>query len=213
MIPFTQDQFFEVFENYNQAVWPMQGFILALGLLAVVFATGRFRGGHFAVSLVLSFFWIWMGVVYHFRFFSTVNRAAFFFGGLFVLEGILFLLWGLFQGKILFRYRNDWRGLAGVMLLTYSILAYPLLGSALGHHYPVCPTFGLPCPTTLFTIGLLCWVEGKQVRGLLVIPLLWSLVGLGAAFSFRVFEDLGLLVAAGVGLLLLVKPGEMEESS
>ena len=42
------------------------------------------------VSLILSLFWIWMGIVYHLWFFSAINKAAIGFAAFFVLQGILF---------------------------------------------------------------------------------------------------------------------------
>jgi Family of unknown function (DUF6064) len=34
-IPFTVDQFYGVFTQYNQALWPVQVFLVALALAAV----------------------------------------------------------------------------------------------------------------------------------------------------------------------------------
>ena len=39
--------------------------------------------------------WIWMGVAYHMLFFSQINKAAYLFGALFILEGILLLNYAL----------------------------------------------------------------------------------------------------------------------
>jgi hypothetical protein len=63
MIPFTVDQFIEVFERYNLAVWPAQLFLYALGILAICLALQRKVDGGRIVSVILSLFWIWMGVV------------------------------------------------------------------------------------------------------------------------------------------------------
>ena len=46
------------------------------------------------------------------------------------------------------------------------------------------PLFGVaPCPTTIFTIGMLLLARGGWVVWLSIIPLLWSLVGLAAALQ------------------------------
>jgi hypothetical protein len=58
-----------------------------------------------------------------------------------------------------------------------------------------------PCPTTIFTIGILLLARGNWVLWLSIIPVLWSLVGLAAAVQLGIPEDLGLPVA---GLLLVV---------
>jgi hypothetical protein len=87
---------------------------------------------------------------------------------------------------------------AGGALLGYALVVYPLLGWALGHRYPASPTFGLPCPTTIATFGVLIWVRPQPRWWLLIVPLLWAVVGTSAAFSLGIREDLGLLVAGVV---------------
>jgi len=75
------------------------------------------------------------------------------------------------------------------------------------------PTFGLPCPTTIFTIGLLMFACSPVPRSVFVVPVLWSLVGATAAFSLGVWQDLGLVAAAAVGLAALVRPATVFEPS
>ena len=69
------------------------------------------------------------------------------------------------------------------------------------------PTFGLPCPTTIFTIGLLCFAVQPLPRSPLIGPLLWCLVGAQAAFFLGVQPDLGLIVAGAVSVGLLATAG------
>lgn len=63
----------------------------------------------------------------------------------------------------------------------------------------------MPCPTTIYTFGLLFWAVRPIPRHLLVIPLLWSFIGSTAVFLLSVVQDLGLLVA-GLLVLLLFRP-------
>jgi hypothetical protein len=84
------------------------------------------------------------------------------------------------------------------------MLIYPVLGYLLGHGYPSSPCFGVaPCPTTIFTFGLLLWAD-RPPRYLVLLPLIWSIIGFFAAISLGIREDIGLLVAglAGSGLIL-----------
>jgi hypothetical protein len=67
---------------------------------------------------------------------------------------------------------------------------------------PELPTFGLPCPTTIFTIGLLALAPSSSPRAVLAVPILWCLVGSQAAFLLDVAPDFGLL-AAGVAAIAL----------
>ncbi|HEY3295314.1 MAG TPA: DUF6064 family protein [bacterium] len=199
-LPFTVEQFLAVFAGYNQAVWPAQILLNAAALAAIFLAIrpGGQRGR--IISALLGLLWIWMGVVYHWIYFSGINRAAYLFGALFVVQGLLILYSGVFRGQLTFSLRKGCPGIRGSMLMTYSLVVYPILGYFLGHVYPSAPTFGLPCPTTIFSLGLLLWVDPKPPKLLLVIPLLWVLVGSTAAFSMGIWEDLGLLAAAALTL-------------
>jgi hypothetical protein len=147
------------------------------------------------ISIVLSFFWLWMGIVYHLIFFSTINKAAYFFGALFIVQGILFTVWGVFKNSLSFEYQKSTNNIAGIILLLYALIIYPVLGYNLGHAYPYSPTFGLPCPTTIFTFGLLLFTNKKIPVYLLIIPLFWSVVGFTAALTLTIYEDIGLLIA------------------
>jgi hypothetical protein len=75
-----------------------------------------------------------------------------------------------------------------------------LLSIFTGHRYPGMPTFGLPCPTTIFTIGMLTLIKSPQPRMVMIVPVLWCVVGVQAAFLLGVPQDLALGAAAPVGL-------------
>ena len=88
--------------------------------------------------------------------------------------------------------------------MLYALIIYPILGYLFGHKYPYSPTFGLPCPTTIFTFGILLFVNKKIPVLVLIIPLLWSIIGFGAALNLSIYEDYGLLIAGILGFILLV---------
>ena len=176
----------------------------ALALVAVVLAARSTPSGKW-VAAVLALFWAWMGLVYHIGFFTTINKAAYGFGALFAVQSVLFLYTGVFRPDLSFRFERNLRGIAGAVLMVYALVAYPLLGHALGHSYPHAPTFGLPCPTTIFTFGLLLWAADKLPWWLLIIPALWALIGTMAALKLGIIEDLGLPVAAFISGVLLLR--------
>lgn len=205
-LPFTIDQFLGVFSDYNAAIWPAQIFLILLAL-AIILVSFRRRPPSRAVASVLAFLWCWTGVVYHWLFFASIKSAAGLFGGLCVVQSILLLYFGVVRNSIRFRLRAGWRALLGFVLIFYALVAYPSIGYLLGHRYPANPTFGAPCPTTIFTIGLLLWMEPRTRWYVMVIPFLWSIVGFSAALSLGILEDIGLLVAGilGMGLALTDK--------
>ena len=204
MAPFTVDQFFGVFAAYNTAVWPLQWVLVALAAAAIVLTFVRVSIRDHLVTGILAALWLWMGLLYHLTFFTVINPAAAVFGVAFALEAALLVWAGLGPRKLRFQPRRDAYGTAGAVLLVYALIVYPLLGYVLGHHYPAIPTFGAPCPTVIFTFGLLLWTAGRVPWWLLVIPGLWALIGLAAALSLGVPQDLGLVAAGAIAIPMLV---------
>lgn len=202
--PFSAEQFFGVFVAYNEAVWPAQVLLVGLAAAVIVLAFRRPSWHGAAIGGALGALWAWMGVAYHWAFFTEINPAARVFGALFVLEGGLLAWAGLRTGGLSFRPGADLFGWVGGFFVVYALLVYPLLGIAWGHTYPAQPTFGLPCPTTIFTLGVLLWARPKVPWVLLVIPAVWAVVGSSAVRYFGVFEDAMLPVAAILGTVLVL---------
>jgi hypothetical protein len=211
-LPFTTDQFLAVFALYNNSIWPVQILLNILGILTIILCF-RSKVPSALISVFLAGLWVWTGGVYHMVFFSSINPAAFAFGGLFVLQGVLFFLSGAFRREISFGYQANLKGYAGAVLLAYALVVYPVLGYFLGHVYPYSPTFGAPCPTTIFTFGLLLWTTTRVRWYLLIIPCLWSLVGSTAALSLGIREDVGLLISGILGAALLTMRNRFTEGS
>ena len=79
-LPFSIKQFLDVFGIYNQAVWPMQIVLYLFAVVAIVLAFKKFKNSDKIVSIILAFFWLWIGIVYHLIYFTAINKAAYFFG-------------------------------------------------------------------------------------------------------------------------------------
>jgi hypothetical protein len=196
-LPFSIAEFLEVFRAYNLAIWPGQILLYLLGAVLVLLALrAPARWNRWAITGGLAFLWAWMGAVYHIAFFADINPAARLFGATFVLQAALWLVWAWRARGLAFHPADRRRRNTGWALLGYAFIAYPLLNVALGHAYPTMPTFGAPCPTTIATLGLLCWAAPRPPWFVWVIPILWALVGTSAAFALGIREDLGLLAAA-----------------
>jgi hypothetical protein len=203
-LPFTPEQFFNVFAQYNLAVWPIQIVIYLLAIAALLLSVKETRYSDRIISAILAFFWLWIGIAYHLTFFTSINQGAYLFGGLFIVQGILFFVTGVWYQKISFKPHLNAYSIVGAVFMLYGLLIYPLLGYFLGHTYPQSPTFGLPCPTTIFTFGLLLWTDRKFPKYLLVIPAIWSLLGLSAAVQLGVLEDIMLLITGLVATTMIL---------
>ncbi len=197
-LPFTHEQFLEVFGAYNRALWPaaLLLWLLSVGALVATLLRGA-AASRYCVAL-LSVHWAWAGVAYHLVMFRSINPAATLFGALFVLESAL-LAWRGWSGRLQLAAPSSAWGRVGVAVIAYGLL-YPVLGLLLGLSYPRYPSFGVPCPTTIVTVGFLLLGSRHEARWLGVIPLAWSVVGGSAAIAMSVRADFGLMVA---GVLLL----------
>ncbi len=208
-LPFTADQFFDVFRRYNEAIWPAQWGLVALAIVAVALALRDESRASRWVSVLLAVLWFWMALVYHLAFFAAMNRIGVVFGIAFAVQGALFSWLAVRPHPTSFRARSPVARLVGAALIVYAIIIYPALGYHWGHRYPANPTFGVPCPTTIFTLGLMMWASGSIPRRLAIVPLAWAVVGTSAALSLAVLEDFGLLAAAVLtaGMLIAGRHG------
>lgn len=203
-MPFTTEQFLEVFKIYNTSIWPAQIVAYLLGVVAMYLAFRNMAGRDRVISLILSIFWLWMGGLYHLTFFTSINAAAYGFGMIFLVQGLLFFGAGVWKGRLKFHFERNLYGIAGAVLIIYAMVIYPIIGAQLGHGYPYAPMFGVaPCPATIFTFGILLWTTKNVPWWILVIPGLWSVIGFTAAFSLGILEDTGLLIAGIAGIALL----------
>ena len=200
-LPFTDDQFFAVFAAYNRAFIVVA---VALWLVSVGVLIGAFRNPE-RLSRVLSLFlaalWLWNAVAYHAIFFTSINPAAWLFAGLFALQALL-LLFAAMGRNVEYFSAGGLRETTGVALVVYA-LAYPFLTIASGHTYPATPTFGVPCPTAILTIGVLLTARAGPPTRLALIPMLWAFIGGSAAILLGVVTDY-VLLAAGLLLTLLL---------
>jgi hypothetical protein len=199
--PFTAEQFLEVFRNYNTSVFPMQFIFYSLAAL-IIFLVIKNKSPKI-INSVLSFFWLWMGVVYHIVFFASINKAAYAFGFLFIVQSFLVLYFGVIKNNLSLSFSKDIFGVTGILLMFYALIVYPLLGYMLGHAYPYSPTFGLPCPTTIFTLGMFLLSSKKFPIPVIIIPFIWSVIGFMAALNFGIKEDTGLMIAGILTLIML----------
>ncbi len=203
--PFTVEEFLAVFATYNSAIWPLQIVAYCAGLLAVAALWHKRLRVSWLIPVILALFWACNGIGYHFLYFSTINPLANGFAVLFVLQAILLVATAMSADKLQFVVEQNVRSAAGLSLIVYALLIYPILGMFAGHGLMAGPMFGVaPCPTTIFTIGVLLLARSRWVPWLSIIPVLWSLVGLAAALQLGIPEDLGLPIAGAILIVYLV---------
>jgi hypothetical protein len=105
-IPFTREQFLEVFRKYNTAVYPLQIVFLILAAYVIFLFIRHSRNSGKTVTVILAALWFWMGAAYQIVFFSVINKAAYVFGALFILQSILLLFYGLIKAPLFTFHKN-----------------------------------------------------------------------------------------------------------
>jgi hypothetical protein len=198
-LPFTREQFFDLFVAYNEALWPaaLALWIASAVIIGLQLSAARPSGRWISALLVVH--WAWSALAYHVAFFTRINAAAWLFAALFLGQAALFFHVGVVQRRLSFApWSTAWAPLAWG-LIGYS-LAYPAI-NAIDHLSLLrIPTFGLPCPTTIFTAGVLMLTTSRS-WSLSIVPVMWSAIGGSAAFLLGVHADLALPVA---GLALAI---------
>jgi hypothetical protein len=209
-LPFTRADFFEVFARYNSLLWPC-----ALGLwvyaAASVVVWARRGSGRALIATMLAVQWAWAGLAYHAVFFTAINPAAWIFSALFLVESTLLVWFGLVRDRLEFSSTGSPFQAVSWILIVFALL-YPAAVQLEGHAYPAAPTFGVPCPTTLLTIGLLLTVTTPWPRVLAIIPIAWALIAGSAAVVFGVRSDLMLWLGAAALTLFVLRPGHTPHS-
>jgi hypothetical protein len=199
-LPFTPDQFFEIFAIYNGrfsilvAAW----WLASLAIVAAAWSNPP-RYSRLATQL-LATLWAWNAVAYHAMLFTRINPAAWLFAALFAIEAAL-LVWAAARHSHDYFASQKTMSRVGLGLVAYSFV-YPFV-STLSHAYPATPTFGVPCPTAILTIGLLLTTGRRIPVAVAIVPALWALIGGSAATLLDVPTDY-VLLAAGVSLTVIL---------
>jgi len=207
-LPFTKEQFFDLFAAYNEALWPALVALWIASVVASVLLFSSRRPPDRWISALLAAHWIWSALAYHVAFFSRINPAAWVFAALFLLQAALFFRWGVVQGRLSFAPRRTVWASAAWVLIAYS-LAYPGINAAQHLSVSRIPAFGVPCPTMIFTAGVLMLATPRS-WGVSIIPVVWSAIGGSAAYLLGVRADYALPIA-GIALAIFSLQGRSDK--
>jgi hypothetical protein len=208
------DDFYGALQSYNEALWPMIIITFFLGVVVVYLAARKSGNSSRVISTILSFLWIWSGVVFFViyygpmdvEFLGLVMPGVWYLGGLlFFIQGVLFLVFGVVRSSLSFKLGGDWFSLVGALIIVYGMVIYPLVGFLSGYAYPRYPVFGIaPCPLTIFTLGLLQWFDRKLPIVVTLIPFIWGLMGIMPVLALSVWADIGEISSAIIGFPLIL---------
>ena len=211
MLSFSLEEFLLVLESYNLDIWPIQIIAYALILIILFVSLKPAKYSSIIILAVLSFFWLFNGIVFCFIYWAPSHIFGYIFGIFCTVQGLLFL-YSLIRSDIKIVPPNKTYLLIGMLFFLYSMIGYQLFGYYLDHIYPKFFPVGLvPCPTTIFTLGLLIIINTKIPIKYIAIPLIISLGGLLAAYN-GIYEDIGLIILGVWGTILIIKRNFQRES-
>jgi hypothetical protein len=201
---FSPQTYYRLFELYNEAVFPAQLAALALGaIILALWLRGGARGGRLAAAL-LAGLWLVVALAFHWTRYATINWAATWFAGGFVLEAALLLWAGAFRGGLVLRSGPDLAARAGIALFLSALVVQPLLGPLFGRKWTEIELFGLaPDPTAVATLGFLL-ASGRPPWPLLVLPLLWCVVSGATLWTMAAPDAFVPPLAAALAVLLTI---------
>lgn len=203
MLSFSIKEFLLVLESYNLAIWPIQIFAYVLVILVLFFSFKPTKYSPKIVLAILSFFWLFTGIVFCFIYWVPSHLFGYMFGICFVFQGLMFL-YSIGRSDITIGSRNTIYTLIGILFVVYAIIGYQLYGYYLGHIYPEFFAVGLvPCPTVIFTFGIFLIINGKIPIKYLIIPMFSSIGGILAAYN-GIYEDVGLVIVGISGTVIII---------
>jgi ABC-type antimicrobial peptide transport system permease subunit len=204
-LPFTTKQFFQVIEQYNHLIFPLQYLFTYIVLVLGIWIFMCKRTPNRLVGLITGFLWIWGGVVYQLTYFSTINKAAIGFAILFIIQGGLLIIETLIRSRFELIVTNKTIKMVAMFFFIFGIVIYPMLNYLQIQDWKNIIMVGLPCPTTILTFSIFMLTSQKFPKYLYVIPTIWAIIGTNAAFMFRIYPDIMLIVSAIFAIVFLLK--------
>jgi hypothetical protein len=209
----VREVFAEMFRTYNLSVWPMQVVTYALGIAVVILAIKKTSYSDKIISGILAFLWLWAGIVWSLMFFCPYKFVYCIAAVVLVVQSLILLMFGLgvrSKPSLSFKFRGDLNSIIGGIAILYVFVFYPIIGGLSGWAYPQGPIFGVaPCPVCVFTFGMLLLTDKKVPVSILIIPFLWSLLGIAAVRRFGIYADLGMVVIGVLGMVLILLRNKM----
>jgi len=204
-------QWWSIIEDYGAQIWPAQTvfYIAAILLTGWLFINpGKVQS--WLTKLYLSIAFAWNGIVFFLTLAGDITGESYgnyFFGSLFIIVSALFAL-DLFRHKMQFSLpANGWIRYTTITLIAL-VFCYPLLGIALGHHFPrliVPGTF--PCPTTALGLLFLTTALPRVDKIAYILLLLWAIPfpPFIQIPKYGVYEDAIMFLSGLYSLILLLK--------
>jgi hypothetical protein len=182
---FSPATYWRLVERYNRDVWPLQLVTVAAGAVLLWWVAARRPAADRVVAAVLAPMWIWVGWVFHWQRYASINWAAEYVAMGFAFQALLLLAVAAIAKGGDVQPAGQWVRAGGLALALTGVFVYPLVAPAAGQPWSQSEVFGvMPGPTAMGTLGLLLLAGRLRRRWLAVIPALALLAELATRWSF-----------------------------
>ncbi len=211
---FSPRIYWRLFESLNLAAWPAQPLIVA-SVLAwlgwVMRQAGAFGAATARIGLVaVASAWLAVAWLFFAQRYAPINWAAAYATPAFALQALALLALALMGGM---RGQGDaLRRHTGLALLSWALLAHPLMSAVGGRPWLQAEVFGLaPDPTAIGTLGLLLMLRAdtaparRALRVLWPLPWLWCVISAATLWTMGSAQGWVPLLAAALALFARVR--------
>jgi hypothetical protein len=122
-----------------------------------------------------------------------------------VVQGLLILYNSLVTERLRFSYGTQIKDYIAYILIAYGLIIYPVIIFFVEGSFCETIVLGLPCPSTIFTFGLIILTTQKFPKYLLIIPSIWAVIGLSAAIHIGVIQNVMIIISAIVAVFFVLK--------
>ena len=200
----TTEIFWNQMGAYNEATLPVQIVMMVAAIVLIYFVfTKASPRVNTSMKIFLAFAFAWNGIVFFLIF--TSNIISMVASALFIIIAILFVV-DIFRKKIEFKFPVTVWGKYLMVFWIVLVFLYPVIGIALGHHYPETCMPLAPCPLTVFAITLMAAAIPYVDRITYILLLPWAILSLPKCLgALDCYEDCILFAAGVYGLVVLIK--------
>ena len=171
---FSPRTYYRLFELHNAAWWPVHFVAVVGGVAIVILAKRDGPAAGRAVAAMLAVAWAWVAWAFLWQRYATINWAASWLTAAFLVQTVLFGLCAMRPRGLALASAPASLVYTGLAVAACGVLAYPLVGIALGRGIAAAEVFGMaPDPTVFATLGILVLVAPAARLALLPIPLAW----------------------------------------
>ncbi|WP_020407522.1 DUF6064 family protein [Hahella ganghwensis] len=175
---FSERVYWRLLELYNAELWPWQAGALLIGVFVLYLSWRPYPRSGVLISGVMGLLWLIVAWSYLWSHYATINWAATYMAGAFVVQGILWIVIGVPGKRFQMSAQTGIRRSLGGGMVLYAVVIHPFAAIVIGRFPAASEVFGLtPDPLVIASLGMLVLSRINRMNLILwLLPCLWCLV-------------------------------------